>query len=179
MKSRFQITGLELSISYLSEVTGLDRRTVSDRLSGLDPENARIEDIFACLITSQGIEEARRRKLHAEAERTELRLQTEKGRLVEREQVTDELVELWKTVYDQVVVLMPRRIAERAYGKSEVEIAAVISETYAEVFDAIASNFHDFFEGAAPGDSGADQGERVGGEVPGAYARGGIGKLEE
>lgn len=129
MQSRFP----ELSISQLAKALKIDRRTVSKRVEHLGDE-ATIEEIIAALVTSEGIEEARRRKVMADAQRVELRLKQEQGELVRKLEVSKTLTEFFKGLYRECTITAPQRIAERCEGKPAAEIREIIREEYAGIF---------------------------------------------
>lgn len=139
MQSRFP----EISISRLAAALKVDRRTVAKRLEHLGDE-ATLEQVIAALVTSEGIEEARRRKTQAEAKRVELKLQQEQGELVAKREVEKELIAIFKALYNQCVVVVPQRVAERCVGKGITEVQTAIQREYGATFDQLRNDWRYF-----------------------------------
>lgn len=142
MQSRFP----EISISRLATALKVDRRTVSKRLEHLGDE-ATLEQVIAALTTSEGIEEARRRKTMADAQRVEIRLKQEQGELVKRLEVSKTLTEFFKGLYRECTITAPQRIAERCEGKPAAKIREIIREEYAGIFNKLRGDWTAFSNG--------------------------------
>lgn len=122
---------------------GVDRRTVAKRLAKVG-NNPTLEELIGALITSEGIEEARRRKVMADAQRVELRLKQEQGELVRKLEVSKTLTEFFKGLYRECTITAPQRIAERCEGKPAAEIREIIREEYAGIFNKLRGDWTAF-----------------------------------
>lgn len=122
---------------------GIDRRTVAKRLAKVGP-NPTLEELIGALITSEGIEEARRRKVLADAQRSELRLKVDQGDLVKKLDVSRTLTEFFKGLYRECTITAPQRIAERCEGKTTAEIREIIRGEYSGIFEKLRSDWTAF-----------------------------------
>lgn len=129
---------------------GIDRRTVAKRLAKVGP-NPTLEELIGALFTSEGIEEARRRKVLADAQRSELRLKVDQGDLVKKLEVSKTLTEFFKGLYRECTITAPQRIAERCEGKPAAEIREIIREEYAGIFNKLRSDWTTFSNGNGQG----------------------------
>ncbi len=133
----------ELSISELARAMGVDRRTVAKRLAKVG-SNPTLEELIGALITSEGIEESRRRKVMADAQRVELRLKQEQGELVRKLEVSKTLTEFFKGLYRECAITAPQRIAERCEGKPAAEIREIIRGEYSSIFEKLRGDWTAF-----------------------------------
>ncbi|MET0650195.1 MAG: DUF1441 family protein [Pyrinomonadaceae bacterium] len=143
-------TGTEkgYSISALARMAGVDRRTLASRLAGVTPLESgpkgklyRLSDVVQNFITQplQGeddpaLEEARRRKLEAEAGLAELKLQKERGEVVQSADVREDLVEVIRSLHTRLAVTMPQQLGPRLQAKTAQQATALLSAEVGRVF---------------------------------------------
>jgi hypothetical protein len=135
-----------MSISALHRETGIDRITIAERLekAGLEPEetsrNAKLynTDKALAILTGgevvTGEEQAKRRKLSADAEKAELVVRKLKGELVPIDSMKQAAGELIKTLYQRIVRVEPGIIAAKCVGKNALEIEGIVHDQMATVF---------------------------------------------
>lgn len=148
----------QVSISELARILGVDRRTIAKRLKALG-EEATLEEIIGALLSSEGIEEARRRKVMAEAEFRELKLKQEQGGLIAKSAVVQALVRVLGWYRMEVAIHLPGRIAGKLVGKTEREIATILTQELGRIFDA--GRDHAAIFGSNAGSVSARRTERV------------------
>ncbi len=140
-----------MSISQLHRETGLDRTTIAERLekAGLEPEitssNAKMFDKDEALMVLeasgavQGEEQAKRRKMNADADKAELNVRKLKGELVSIDSMKQAAGELIKTLYQRIVRVEPNIIAAKCVGKTAIEIEGVVRDQMGQVFSELRS----------------------------------------
>lgn len=140
-----------MSISALHRETGLDRQTIAERLdkANLEPEltarGAKLYDKDAALEilldgeTVQGEEQAKRRKLNADAEKAEINVRKLRGELVDVSAMKQAAGELIKTLYQRIVRVEPNIIAGKCVGKNAIEIEVIVREQLGLVFSELRS----------------------------------------
>jgi hypothetical protein len=144
----------KLSISQLSEITGIDRSTISKKLSDVPfsegTKGAKMYDRNVAMpllfgnTAPQGEDEAKKRKAIAEAEKAELVVKRLKGELVSVSAMTEAAGELVKTLYMRVVRVEPAVIASKAVGKSAIEIETICREQLSIVFNELKTMTENF-----------------------------------
>jgi transcriptional regulator with XRE-family HTH domain len=116
-----------LSLTQLAAKLHINRGTLSRKLSGLKsvsgPKGARLyplSEVEALLDEAKdpALLEARRRKLAAEAELAELKLQRERGEVVPHRDVLEDLTAVIRSLYTRLAVVMPQQLAPRLQAKT-------------------------------------------------------------
>ncbi len=149
-------TGTEkgYSISALARMAGVDRRTLAARLEGVTPPESgpkgklyRLSDVVQSFIAqplqaeeAEEFQQARGRKLEAEAGLAELKLQKQRGEMVPSDDVRADLVEVIRSLYTRLAVTLPQQLAPRLQAKTakqaeeilRVEVERVFAELRAE-----------------------------------------------
>lgn len=128
------------SLSTLARMMGVDRRTLASRLQDATPVKAsareklyRLQDAIQGFIAQPlqgaevvGLAEVRGRKLAAETELAELKLQKQRGELVQSDDVREDLVEIIRSLYTRLAVAMPQRLAPRLKAKTARQAEEVL-----------------------------------------------------
>lgn len=158
-----------VSISQIQRMTGLDRAVIAAKLVNVQwkpgPKSAKMYDlaeVFPLLVGPGrvGGDDAKERKLTAEAEKAELQLARLKGELVPIDEVTQAAAELIKTLYQQCVRVLPDIIAADVVGlKSVDEVAIRVRERLAKVFDDARSNMTSYLTVEAESESDEENGD--------------------
>src|ERR1044071_172514 len=149
-------TGAEkgYSVDALTRMFGVNRRTLVARLAGATPVKSgprqklyRLSDAIQGFIAqplqgaeAAGLQEVRGRKLAAETELAELKLQKQRGELVLSADVRSDLTECLRSLYTRLAVTMPQQLAPRLQAKTarqaeeivRVEVERVFAELRAE-----------------------------------------------
>lgn len=130
------------SVNTLTRLLGVNRRTLLARLEGVAPvkEGAReklyrLSDAVQGFISHPlrgaevaGVGEYRGRKLAAETELAELKLQKQRGELVSSADVRDDLVEVIRSLYTRLAVVMPQQLGPRLRAKTDVQATEILRE---------------------------------------------------
>jgi hypothetical protein len=123
------------SLTQLAAKLHINRGTLSRKLSGLKfvsgTKGARLyplAEVEALLDEERdpALQEARRRKLAAEAELAELRLRKERGEVVATRDVLADLAEVVRSLYVRLAVTMPQRLAPRLQSKTARQAGEVL-----------------------------------------------------
>ena len=143
-------TGTEkgYSISTLARMAGVDRRTLASRLEGVTPVESgpkgklyRLADVVQGFITqplqaeeAEEFQQARGSKLEAEAGLAELKLQRERGELVSRRDVLDDVTGVIRSLYNRLAVAMPQQLAPRLQAKTSRQAEAILRAEVERLF---------------------------------------------
>lgn len=116
------------SVDALTELFGVNRRTLVARLKGASPVKSgpgggklyRLADVAQGFIAqplrgreADEFQQARGRKLEAEAGLAELKLKRERGEVVDYRQTLSDYLTLHREFYDRFTVVVPQRLAPR------------------------------------------------------------------
>jgi hypothetical protein len=143
-------TGAEkgYSISALARMAGVDRRTLASRLEGVTPLESgpkgklyRLPDVVRNFITQPlqadddpTLSGLRTRKLAAETGLAELRLQKERGEVVDYREAVTGYAGLVRAFHTELAVVMPQRLAPRLRAKTARQAEEVLREEVGRVF---------------------------------------------
>ncbi len=125
------------SISKFAKLTTLDRATVAKRLDGVPSSEGskgaktyRLEDALPALIAGQNSEmdEAKLKKVQAEAALKQHELAVEQGEYLPRKEVHDYAVRLFQSLHQRIAVQHPRQVAQQLYKADSPELIAEIME---------------------------------------------------
>jgi transcriptional regulator with XRE-family HTH domain len=151
-----------LSLTQLAARLRINRGTLSRKLSGLKfvsgPKGARLyplSEVEALLNEAKdpALLEARRRKLTAEAELAELKLQRERGELVLAQDVRDDVTEVIRGVHQHFTVTAPATLAPQLRGKSVSQMEATLRGDAEQFFQGLRAEHEGYLreaEGATP-----------------------------
>lgn len=138
------------SISALAKLTTLDRATVARRLEGVahagGPKGAKtyaLADALPSLIAGESSEmdEAKLRKMQAEAELKEIEVKQEMAELLPAKEVRDYALRLFKSMHNRVAVRFPREIAQQLYkAESAPQITEVLQRELGRIFNDLRSD---------------------------------------
>ena len=129
--------GRLFSISELAQLTTLDRATVSKRLKEIEPQggarNAKtysLEVALPALIAGASAEydEARTRKMQADADLREHELAVERAEYLPMKEVRDYALLLFKAMHGRLAVQLPRRVAPALHKAGSPELIAEMLE---------------------------------------------------
>lgn len=133
------------SMSELSDLTTLDRATVRKRLKDIEAQggaqNAKtytLEVALPALIAgaSAEMDEARLRKVKADAELKELDVKREQGEVVEVREVRGYAQALVQGLHQRVAVRMPGEIAPQLYkAESSAQITEILQHELGRIFN--------------------------------------------
>lgn len=142
-----------LSISALSRKFKLDRATVRERLDAAEikPKTTRekeklyhLDDVEIVLSQSE-LNEAKLRKLDAEAELKELEVKKKLGEYASVAEFTETVQKIFGRLHKRVVVQLPKRIAGRLHNaNSSAEVMAALETELAKEFNDLRSDFTKF-----------------------------------
>jgi hypothetical protein len=142
------------SLSELAKVTTLDRATVAKRLDGVAHlEGAKGAKMYAlcdalpALIAGESSEmdEAKLRKMQAEAAMKEMELQREQGLVVEVKEVKSYALDLFKRLHNRIGTRFPREIAAQLYkAESPAQITEVLQRELGRIFNDLRSDHRRF-----------------------------------
>jgi hypothetical protein len=142
------------SLSELAKVTTLDRATVTKRLAEVPyVEGAKgakmyeLADALPALIAGESSEmdEAKLRKMQAEANIKELDYQREQGLVVEVREVKSYALDLFKRLHNRIGVRFPREIAAQLYkAESANQITDVLQRELGRIFNDVRSDHQRF-----------------------------------
>jgi DNA-binding transcriptional regulator YhcF (GntR family) len=143
------------SISRLAEHFGLDRATMRKRLKFLEPvRETKREKLYLLADAELAVEQAedtgykdsKRRKVASEAALLELKLQRQRGEVVEIRAVREELQEIFKRLYQRLAVQYPREIAAQLYkAESAGQITEILRHDMGRMFNDLRSDYKSFF----------------------------------
>lgn len=135
------------SISALSRITGLDRATITKRLEDVEhtagPKGAKtygLEDAIPALIAGESTEldEAKLKKLQAEAELREMEVKRERGELLPADEVRDYATRLFKSLHNRIALRFPREAAKSLYkAESQAQITEILRRDLGRIFNEI------------------------------------------
>lgn len=140
-----------VSISELQRLTGLDRQTLGKQLKNLvavgeGPKNSRNYYLDECLtaivhyVKAKNEDSAKARKETADAEKAEINVQRLRGDLVPVSLMRTSAADLVKSLYQRLVNLGPRILADKVTGNAErAENEIVIREYIANIFNELRS----------------------------------------
>lgn len=140
------------SISALARMAGVDRRTLAARLEGVTPLETgskgklyRLSDVVRNFITQplQGDDDPallalRARKLEAEAGLAELKLQRERGEVLDRRDVLADIMTQYRELQLRLTLALPqllgpRLAAARTAGQAEELLRAELEREFREL----------------------------------------------
>jgi hypothetical protein len=136
------------SVNTLTRLLGVNRRTLLARLEGVTPVKSgpreklyRLSDAVQGFISQPlrgaevvGLAEVRGRKLAAETELTEMKLQRQRGELVPSADVRDDLTEIIRSLYTRLAVVMPQQLGPRLRAKTAGQAAQVLRAEVERLF---------------------------------------------
>lgn len=133
------------SISQLSKLTGLDRATVTKRLDEVEHQSGAkgaktysLEDALPALIAGESteLEEAKLRKLQAEADLKELELSVERGEYLPVAEVESQRVKECQWLVNRLLAQLPREAAGQLYrAESQAQVAEVLKHELGRVLN--------------------------------------------
>lgn len=141
----------KLSATRISEVTGMDSRTVKKKLELLSPEWDEYE-LLSALKGPTKSETSRADKLKTEAALKRLSLEERKGNLIRRSQAHKEFTAAIQGLYAQLFSVMPKRLAGQLVGKNEKEIRSLLSQEIRQVFENARNNHTTYLGVVCSGD---------------------------
>lgn len=139
------------NISDIQRLTGLDRTTISKRLSaaGITPvshdknNGGKLYDLAVAIPVlrsdNPAKDAAKARREMAEAERAELRVQQIRGELVSVDAMKGAAAELVKTLYQRTVRVLPGILAAKVAGRDLLETEIIIRQELAVVYEELRS----------------------------------------
>jgi Protein of unknown function (DUF1441) len=143
-----------LSISELAKLCGLDRATVTKRLASVPSspgaKSAKLyllSEALPALIKGESseMEEAKLRKMQAEAHLKELEFRREQEEVVEVKEVLNYTLQLFKGMHNRVGVRFPREIAQQLYkAESPAQITEVLQREIGRIFNELRSDHKRF-----------------------------------
>lgn len=137
------------SVDALTKLFGVNRRTLVARLKGATPVKSgpgggklyRLSDVAQGFISQPlrgaevaGLAEFRGRKLAAETELTEMKLQKQRGELVPSAEVRDDLTGVIRDLYTRLAVVMPQQLGPRLKAKTARWATELLSAEVARIF---------------------------------------------
>lgn len=143
------------SVSALARMMGVDRRTLAARLRDVEPLKSdargklyRLSDAIQGFISQplQGAEAVelagvRGRKLAAETELTEMKLQKQRGELVQSADVRSDLTAALRDLYNRLAVVMPQQLGPRLKAKTARQAEAILRAEVERVFAEFRSEY--------------------------------------
>lgn len=142
------------SISQLAKLCGLDRATVTKRLAEVEvTDGAKGAKTYALAVAlpalisgeSTEMDEAKLRKMQAEAGMRELDLERERGEVVPAKEVADYTLRLFRGMHNRVAVQFPRRIAGQLYkAESAAQITEILQRELGRDFNDLRSDHKRF-----------------------------------
>lgn len=151
--------GIEiLNTSQIAMRVGLNRATVRQRLLdlGVDPvERKAKENLYAFTDDLQEqlnsetkpLDLVKLRKETADAEMRELNLAKTKGEMVAVADFSAVVQQLFGAMHKKCAVQLPKQLAKKvANSKNESEIAKIVANSYAKVFDDLRSDYKKFLD---------------------------------
>jgi hypothetical protein len=148
-----------VNISEICRLTKIDRTTLAKYLRDgqVDPLNANaakgakefyLDEVLTCLVQSFKIKAADGPKVRIElanAEKAEINVGKLRGELVETTLMRSTAAELVKSLYQRLVMLSPRILADKVTGNKErADVEIAIREHNAQVFDELRSMPNNF-----------------------------------
>lgn len=155
-----------LSLTQLAAKLHVNRNTLSRKLTGLKhtpgPKGARLyrlSEVEGLLDEEQdpALGEARRRKVEAEAQLLELKLQRERGQVALLTEVRDYAQRLFRGMHNRIAQRFPREISHQLYkAESPAHVADVLEKELGRIFNEIREDHTRFF---------TEEGEQGGGRA--------------
>lgn len=149
-KNRVENGAFLYSISALSRKFKLDRATVRERLekAEIKPHSAKqkeklyhLDDVEIVLSQSE-LNEAKLRKIDAEAELKELELKRKSGEYASVAEFTEITQKIYSRLYKKLAVQLPARIASRLHNaNSSSEVADLLKREISKEFDDLRTDF--------------------------------------
>lgn len=143
------------STSQLAKLTGLNRATVTERLEGVSsqpgPKGSNryaLADALPALIAGRDLsmDEAKLKKMRAEAGTKELALQRQRGEVAPVVEISGYLQELWKALHNRFAVQFWRDYSATLHkAKTVGELAELGQKKSSSIFDALRANHRDLF----------------------------------
>ena len=143
------------SISALSRKFKLDRETVRNRLdsAGIKAKKTReneklyfLDDVEVALSQSE-LNEAKLRKLDAEAELKELELKKRVGEFGSVAEFTEIVQKVFGRLHKRVAVQLPKRLAARLHNaNSSGDLLEILQSEIEKDFSALRADFKDYLE---------------------------------
>lgn len=146
-----------LNTSKLAYRFGLIRDTVRRRLevAGVkpvkrDPKHGTLYDLDEAtpfLETDEDISELKKRKLKAEAEEKEMKVQERKGDLLTAAEVKEVFQKIVSGLYREMKIAVPRRLAPTlAKAKNQKQVNKILKDDVQLVFDRFRDDFTEFLK---------------------------------
>lgn len=142
------------SISKLADLCKLDRATVVKRLKDVEPTSGAkgaktyaLDAALPALIAGERTEmdEAKLRKMQAEADLKELDFKREQGEVVDVNAVADYALRLFKAMHNRLAVQLPRSIAAQLYkAESAPQITEILQREVGRTFNDLRSDHKRF-----------------------------------
>ena len=133
------------SLSQLAKLCGLDRATVTKRLAEVEfvkgAKGAKTYTLAAALPAliageSTEMDEAKLRKMQAEAAMRELDLERERGEVVSVREVADYALRLFKGMQNRIGLRFPHDIAQQLYkAESAPQITEILQRELGRIFN--------------------------------------------
>lgn len=143
-----------MSISALARLCGRDRATVTKCLKDVEPAEEkskeklyRLKDAIPAIVAGADAEmdEAKLRKMQAEAELKELGLKREQGEVVEVKEVRGYAQALVQGLHQRVAVRMPGEIAPQLYkAESSAQITEILQHELGRLFNELRDDHRRF-----------------------------------
>jgi transcriptional regulator with XRE-family HTH domain len=143
------------STSQLAKLSGLNRATITDRLEGIPaspgPKGSKrysLADVLPALIAGRDLsmDEAKLKKMRAEAGSKELALQRQRGEVAPVPEISGYLQQLWKGLHNRFAVQFWRDHSATLHkAKTVGELADLGQKQSKTLFDALRANHKDFF----------------------------------
>lgn len=148
-----------INIAEICRLTKIDRTTIAKYLreGDVEPENASgfkgskeyyLDEVLTCLVRSFKVraeDSSKARKEEADAQKAEILVAKLRGDLVETSLMRSVAAELVKSLYQRIVMLGPRVLADKITGntdRAQVEIS--IREHHAGIFEELRSMPNNF-----------------------------------
>jgi lambda repressor-like predicted transcriptional regulator len=139
------------SISQLAKLTGLNRATVTDRLDGIASQPGSkgakryaLADALPALVAGRdlNLDEAKLRKLTAEAQTKELQLDREKAEVITIVEVRGELQQIFRSLHNRICIQFWRDYATRLHrAKTPGQLAELGQTAQAKTCDELRKNY--------------------------------------
>lgn len=144
-----------LNISDLEFRFDLNRNTIREKLrkAGIKPVDGhgrdkryRLAEVEPYLDNSDSdMDELKKRKLAAEAEERELKVQERKGELVPIAEVKNELQKIFTKMHREIAVTMPKRVASKLKKAKDAQtVTAVLTKEVSEIFERLRTDHKEF-----------------------------------
>jgi transcriptional regulator with XRE-family HTH domain len=143
------------STSQLAKLSGLNRATITERLEEIPsqpgPKGAKryaLADALPALIAGRDLsmDEAKLKKMRAEAGSKELQLQRQRGEVVAVAEISGYLQQLWKGLHNRLAVQFWRDHSATLHkAKTAGDLADEGQKKTAKIFDALRTNHKNLF----------------------------------